>query len=77
MDVGSGKASTRESRVVTSFLFGRRLRCFDSVVDRRGLVTFDKRAECFMRRLSAFVVGKREESRLEVLEGFEDDAGFT
>lgn len=52
----SGNASASESRVVTSFLFGLRLRGFD--VD--DFVTFDMSCACLMRCLSFLFVAKSE-----------------
>lgn len=68
----SGRASARASSVVTSFLFGLRRRC--EVV---GLVTFDIKLACFMRRLSAFVVGKRSPEDFALGALLLDEAGLT
>lgn len=64
----SGSAAASESRVATSFLFGRRLRGFLGC----DLVILDISAACLMWRLSLLVDGKRE--ALDV-EGFIADEG--
>ena len=55
-DCSSGSAAASESRVVTSFLFGRRLRGF-FVAD---FVILDIKAACLMCLLSLLVDGKSE-----------------
>jgi hypothetical protein len=65
----SGSAAASESRVATSFLFGRRLLGF---LDD-DFVIFDIRAACLMCRLSFLVDGKSGEPEVEDLVRWEED----
>lgn len=71
----TGSAAANESRVATSFLFGRRLRGFLDA----GLVILDISAACFICLLSLLVDGKSEELEVEgcVMLGEDEDDFFT